>query len=78
MQIRILVALLVLSSIWASALGQCRKPEIKPIWDSSNNQFRCVDPAAGPGSDHDDSVSPTGTKQSCGARKPTQGLSNFG
>ncbi len=67
MKIRILVALLTLSSIWVSAPGQCKKPEINPIWDSTNNQFRCVDPAASTGSDHDDSVSPTGTKQSCGA-----------
>ena len=67
MKIRILVALLTLSSIWVSAPGQCKKPEINPIWDSTNNQFRCVDPAAGTGSDHEDSVSPTGTKQSCGA-----------
>ena len=67
MRIRILVALLTLSSIWISAPGQCKKPEINPIWDSTNNQFRCVDPAAGTGSDHEDSVSPTGTKQSCGA-----------
>ena len=67
MKIRILVALLTLSSIWVSAPGQCKKPEINPIWDSTNNQFRCVDPAAGTRSDHDDSMSPTGTKQSCGA-----------
>ncbi len=67
MKIRILVALLTLSSIWVSAPGQCKNPEINPIWDSINNQFRCVDPAAGTGSDHDESVSPTGNKQSCGA-----------
>jgi len=67
MRIRILVALLALSSIWVSARGQCKKPDINPIWDSSKNQFRCADSAAVTGSDHDDSVSPTGTKESCEA-----------
>jgi hypothetical protein len=66
MKIRTLVALLALTSIWVGASGQCKRPEINPIWDSSKNQFRCVDPAAG-GSDHDENVSPTGTKESCAA-----------
>jgi hypothetical protein len=69
MKVRILVALVALSSIWASAPRQCKKPEINPMWDSSKNQFRWAGPAAGIGSDLDDSVSPTGTKQSCGAVK---------
>jgi hypothetical protein len=67
MKIRIFVAVLALTSIWVGAWGQCKKPEINPIWDSSKNQFRCVDPAAAAGSDHDESVSPTGTKESCAA-----------
>jgi hypothetical protein len=67
MRIRIFVALLALSSIWVSAPGQCKNPDVNPIWDGSKNQFRCADPAAVTGSDHDDSVSPTGTKESCGA-----------
>jgi hypothetical protein len=65
MKIRILVAVLALTSIWVSASGQCKKPEVNAIWDTSKSQFRCVDPAASTGSDNDESVSPTGSKESC-------------
>jgi hypothetical protein len=66
MKIRILVAVLALTSNWVAVSAQCKKPEISPIWDSSRSQFRCVDSAVGNRSDYDESVSPTGTKESCG------------
>jgi hypothetical protein len=65
-KIRIVVAVLALTAMWVGASAQCKKPEISPIWDSSKSQFRCVDIAAGNRSDSDETVSPTGTKESCG------------
>jgi hypothetical protein len=66
MKIRILIAVLALTSNWVGASAQCKKPEISPIWDSSRSQFRCIDSAVVNRSDYDESVSPTGTKESCG------------
>jgi hypothetical protein len=53
--------LLAVSTIAASALGQCAKPEMKPVWDIGTQQFRCV---AANGS-NDETVSLKGTKEFC-------------
>jgi hypothetical protein len=63
-QICALLSALVLIS--ASALGQCAKPEMNPVWDSGKQQFRCVAPAGHTIAASDDyTVSPKGDKEFC-------------
>jgi len=57
------VVIFMLNAISITALGQCTKPEMKPVWDAGSSQFRCINPAAEEGSAVD--VSPTGSKDFC-------------
>ena len=61
MKIPVYSLLLATSTIAASALGQCAKPEMKPVWDVGTQQFRCV---AANGS-NDETVSLKGNKEFC-------------
>ena len=55
----------MLSALTVSALGQCAKPEMNPVWNSSKQQFSCVAPSGSAGISHDDTVSPKGNKEFC-------------
>jgi len=65
MKVRMYVMLSTLSILSISALGQCAKPEMNPVWDSSKQQFSCVAPSGSAGISHDDTVSPKGNKEFC-------------
>lgn len=65
MNVQIYVILSTLSILSASALGQCAKPEMNPVWDSTKQQFSCVAPSSSARISHDDTVSPKGNKEFC-------------
>jgi hypothetical protein len=54
-----------LSLSGVAARGQCAKPEMNPVWDSNQQQFRCAAPADSKDKIRDDSVSPKGDKEFC-------------
>ena len=65
MKIQSQVLLLMLTTLSVAGVGQCPKPGMKSIWDSSKDQFRCTDPAAMTESAQSDIVPPTGDKSYC-------------
>jgi hypothetical protein len=65
MKALICVTLFGLSLSGVAARCQCAKPEITPVWDASQQQFRCVAPADSKEKLADDSVSPKGDKAFC-------------
>jgi hypothetical protein len=65
MKVQIYVVLFALSMLSVGALAQCARPEMKPIWDTDQQQFRCVANAGAEVSSHDETVSPKGDKVFC-------------
>ena len=65
MKVQIYPVLFALSMLSVGALAQCARPEMKPIWDTDKQQFRCVATAGSEGSSHDETVSPKGDKAFC-------------
>ena len=65
MKIPLYFLLLAVSAITSSALGQCAKPEMKPVWDVGTQQFRCVSPNGSQDVSKDETVSPKGDKEFC-------------
>jgi hypothetical protein len=61
------VVIYMLTAFSMSALGQCTKPDMKPVWDAGSSQFRCINTAAEQGPTGGESVSPTGSKDFCKA-----------
>jgi hypothetical protein len=57
--------LLAASTIAATALGQCAKPEMKPVWDVGGQQFKCVASSGSQDMLNDETVSPQGNKEFC-------------
>jgi hypothetical protein len=57
--------LLAASTIAATALGQCAKPEMKPVWDVGAQQFKCVASSGSQDMSNDETVSPQGNKEFC-------------
>ena len=64
MKVQIYPVLFALSVLSVGALAQCARPEMKPIWDSDKQQFRCVATAGSEVSSHDETVSPRVIKHS--------------
>jgi hypothetical protein len=69
MKIQICLALFALSLLSVGASGQCAKPEMNPVWDTGNQQFRCITPAGSEAISHDDIVSPKGDKEFCASAR---------
>ena len=65
MKFRLQVLPLLITALSITAAGQCAKPGMSPIWDSTKGQFRCTDSSATTRSAQDDSVSPTASKDFC-------------
>ena len=65
MKVQIYPVLFALSALSVGALAQCARPEMKPIWDTDKQQFRCVATAGSEVSSHDETVSPKGDKAFC-------------
>jgi hypothetical protein len=59
------VVTFMLTAVSISALGQCKKPEMKPVWDAGSSQFKCINMAVDKGLAGGESVSPTGSKDFC-------------
>jgi hypothetical protein len=62
---QIYIVLSALTILSVSALGQCARPEMNPVWDAGTQQFTCVAPSGSVGTSHDDTVAPKGDKQFC-------------
>ena len=65
MKVQIYAVLFALSMLSVGALAQCARSEMKPIWDTDKQQFRCVANAGSEVSSHDETVSPKGDKVFC-------------
>ncbi len=65
MKVQIYAVLFALSMLSVGAIGQCATPELKPIWDTDKQQFRCATTAGSEVSSHDETVSPKGDKAFC-------------
>ena len=65
MKLQTCAALFAFSMLSAGALGQCTKPEMKPVWDTDKQQFRCVATAGSEAASQDETVSPKGDKAFC-------------
>jgi hypothetical protein len=65
MKVQIYAVLFALSMLSVGALAQCARAEMKPIWDTDKQQFRCVANAGSEVSSHDETVSPKGDKAFC-------------
>jgi hypothetical protein len=69
MKFRIRFLAFILSALSAGAWAQCSIATLKPVWDSDKSQFRCVDPKHPDVAVKDDSVEPTGDKDSCSSAR---------
>jgi hypothetical protein len=58
-----------LSLYGVGARCQCAKPEMSPVWDGNQQQFRCAAPADSKDKIRDDSVSPKGDKEFCSSAR---------
>jgi hypothetical protein len=56
-------------AITSSGFGQCAKPEMNPVWDVGKQQFRCEVPSGSKAGPNDETVSPKGNKEFCGAAR---------
>jgi len=65
MKIQLQILLLVLTTLSVASAGQCPKSDMKPIWDSNKDRFRCTDPGAMTESAQSDMVAPAGDKNYC-------------
>jgi hypothetical protein len=66
MKVGMPLVLFVLSLSSIQLCGQCARPELKPVWDPAQQQFKCVSPSAPPGPPFDDVISAKGDKDFCG------------
>jgi hypothetical protein len=66
MKVGMPVVLFVLSLSSVQLCGQCARPELKPVWDTTQQQFKCVNPSGSPGPPSDSAISPKGDKDFCG------------
>jgi hypothetical protein len=62
---QIYVVLFALSTVSISAIGQCARHEMNPVWNSEKQQFKCVASPGSEGISRDDTVSPKGNKEFC-------------
>jgi hypothetical protein len=65
MKVPIYMVFAVFSLLSVGAPGQCPKPEMKPVWDTGKQQFRCVASSSSAGVLADDTVSFKGNKEFC-------------
>lgn len=65
MKFRMCILSLVVCAIPAAALAQCSSSNLKPVWDSNKNQFRCAGQNNSDSPAKDESVQPVGDKEFC-------------
>ena len=66
MKVGMPVALFALSLSSIQLCGQCARPELKPVWDPAQQQFKCVSPSGYPAPPPDSVISAKGDKDFCG------------
>ncbi|WP_035347319.1 hypothetical protein [Edaphobacter aggregans] len=69
MKLHVQLLSVVMSALTVSAWAQCSSPNLKPVWEAEKGQFRCIDPTHPGDSAKDETVQPTGDKETCAAAR---------